>query len=223
MCQYIIVIPVLNARWEIVCKPLTVPATVRVRMPPFIGDKTLEEKAMLNRLYYLLVFGIILALSRILPHPPNFTPIIASAIMAPLLIRDRWFGIAIPIFAMLVADIVIGFHPYQTVIYLTLIVIGLVAPMQRNIKWITAMAILGPVWFFLVTNFAVWLAWDYYPKTVEGLILCYTMAIPFFQNTLISTCLFTGVLTLMIKPLEKMNEKTNNMVLYIFQFAGHSK
>tara|TARA_A100001515_G_scaffold137316_1_gene129805 strand:+ start:466 stop:1044 length:579 start_codon:yes stop_codon:yes gene_type:complete len=192
-------------------------------MPPFIGDKTLEEKAMLNRLYYLLVFGIILALSRILPHPPNFTPIIASAIMAPLLIRDRWFGIAIPIFAMLVADIVIGFHPYQTVIYLTLIVIGLVAPMQRNIKWIATMAILGPVWFFLTTNFAVWLAWDYYPKTVEGLILCYTMAIPFFQNTLISTCLFTGVLTLMIKPLEKINEKTNNMVLYIVQFAGHSK
>ena len=178
---------------------------------------------MLNRLYYLLVFGIILALSRILPHPPNFTPIIASAIMAPLLIRDTWFGIAIPIFAMLVADIVIGFHPYQTVIYLTLIVIGLVAPMQRNIKWITAMAILGPVWFFLTTNFAVWLAWDYYPKTIEGLILCYTMAIPFFQNTLISTCLFTGVLTLMIKPLEKINEKTNNMVLYIVQFAGHSK
>ena len=192
-------------------------------MPPFIGDKTLEEKAMLNRLYYLLVFGIILALSRILPHPPNFTPIIASAIMAPLLIRDRWFGIAIPIFAMLVADIVIGFHPYQTVIYLTLIIIGLVAPMQRNIKWIATMAILGPVWFFLTTNFAVWLAWDYYPKTVEGLILCYTMAIPFFQNTLISTCLFTGVLTLMIKPLEKINEKTNNMVLYFVQFAGHSK
>ena len=192
-------------------------------MPPFIGDKTLEEKAMLNRLYYLLVFGIILALSRILPHPPNFTPIIASAIMAPLLIRDRWFGIAIPIFAMLVADIVISFHPYQTVIYLTLIIIGLVAPMQRNIKWIATMAILGPVWFFLTTNFAVWLAWDYYPKTVEGLILCYTMAIPFFQNTLISTCLFTGVLTLMIKPLEKINEKTNNMVLYIVQFAGHSK
>ena len=192
-------------------------------MPPFIGDKTLEEKAMLNRIYYLIVFGIILALSRILPHPPNFTPIIASAIMAPLLIRDRWFGIAIPIFAMLVADIVIGFHPYQTVIYLTLIVIGLVTPMQRNIKWIATMAILGPVWFFLTTNFAVWLAWDYYPKTVEGLILCYTMAIPFFQNTLISTCLFTGVLTLMIKPLEKINEKTNNMVLYIVQFAGHSK
>ena len=178
---------------------------------------------MLNRLYYLLVFGIILALSRILPHPPNFTPIIASAIMAPLLIRDRWFGIAIPIFAMLVADIVIGFHPYQTVIYLTLIIIGLVAPMQRSIKWIATMAILGPVWFFLTTNFAVWLAWDYYPKTIEGLILCYTMAIPFFQNTLISTCLFTGVLTLMIKPLEKINEKTNNMVLYIVQFAGHSK
>ena len=192
-------------------------------MPPFIGDKTLEEKAMLNRIYYLIVFGIILALSRILPHPPNFTPIIASAIMAPLLIRDRWFGIAIPIFAMLVADIVIGFHPYQTVIYLTLIIIGLVAPMQRSIKWIATMAILGPVWFFLTTNFAVWLAWDYYPKTIEGLILCYTMAIPFFQNTLISTCLFTGVLTLMIKPLEKINEKTNNIVLYIVQFAGHSK
>ena len=184
---------------------------------------TLEEEAMLNRLYYLLVFGIILALSRILPHPPNFTPIIASAVMAPLLIRDRWFGIAIPIFAMFVADIVIGFHPYQAVIYLTLAVIGLVTPMQRNIKWLSALAVGGSVWFFLVTNFAVWLAWDYYPKSIEGLILCYTMAIPFFQNTLISTCLFTGVLIFLTKPLEKLNEKTNSIVLYYFQFAGPSK
>ena len=177
---------------------------------------------MLNRLYYLLVFGIILALSRILPHPPNFTPIIASAIMAPLLIRDRWFGIAIPIFAMLVADIVIGFHPYQTVIYLTLIIIGLVAPMQRSIKWIATMAILGPVWFFLTTNFAVWLAWDYYPKSFEGLITCYTMAIPFFTNTLISTILFTALLTLTIKPIRKANEKISNLVIFIIRKSNSS-
>ena len=178
---------------------------------------------MTNKLFYLVFFGLILAMFRIIPHPPNFTPILASAIMAPMLIKDKWFGMLIPILAMFIADIIIGFHPYQLVIYLTIMTISIIAPMQRNFVWLPILAVGSSVWFFITTNFAVWLAWDYYPKTIEGLILCYTMAIPFFQNTLISTCIFTGVLTLLIKPLEKLNEKTNHIVLYFVQFAGHSK
>ena len=145
---------------------------------------------------------MLLAFSRLIPHPPNFTPILASAIMAPMLIKDRWFGIAIPIVAMFISDIIIGFYSYQFVIYSSILVISLVSPMHKNYTRLGIMAIGGSVWFFIATNFAEWIIWDYYPKTIEGLLTCYTVAIPFFKNTLISTFLFTGLIVISIKYLE---------------------
>ena len=167
---------------------------------------------MRDKIFYLVFFAIILALFRIIPHPPNFTPILASAIMAPMLIKDRLFGIAIPIVAMFISDVIIGFHPYQFAVYATILTIALVSPMRKNYTRLGIMAIGGSVWFFITTNFAEWMIWDYYPKTIEGLITCYTLAIPFFKNTLISTCLFTGLLTFSIKYLEAVNKKTSYLI-----------
>ena len=167
---------------------------------------------MNNKFFYLFFFGVILALSRIIPHPPNFTPILASAILAPMLIKDRWFGMAIPIVAMFISDVIIGFYSYQFVIYSSILAISLVAPMRKNYVRLGIMAVGGSVWFFITTNFAEWMIWDYYPKTIEGLITCYTLAIPFFKNTLISTCLFTGLLTFSIKYLEVVNKKTSYLI-----------
>ena len=82
--------------------------------------------------------------------------------------------------------------------------------MQVNYTKLGLLAVGSSVWFFLTTNFAVWLAWDFYPKTLEGLITCFTLALPFFTNTLLSTVIFTGILTLAIKPMEIANEKINN-------------
>ena len=172
--------------------------------------------------YFTVSLGIFLALaaSRFVPHPPNFTPILASAIMAPMLIKDRWFGMAIPIVAMFISDAIIGFHPYQFVIYSTILTIALVSPMHKNYLNLGIMALGGSLWFFIITNFAVWIVWDYYPKTTEGLISCYTMAIPFFKNTLISTFLFTGLLTISINYLDALNEKTN---YFIFNFINKNR
>jgi len=167
---------------------------------------------MNNKLFYLLFFGVILALSRIIPHPPNFTPILASAIMAPMLIKDRWFGIAVPIVAMFISDVIIGFYSYQFVIYSSILAIALVSPMRKNYVRLGIMSVGASVWFFITTNFAEWMIWDYYPKTIEGLINCYTLALPFFKNTLISTCLFTGLLTFSIKYLEVVNEKISYLI-----------
>jgi len=171
---------------------------------------------MKDKVFYLVFFGIILALSRIIPHPPNFTPILASAIMAPMLIKDRLFGIAIPIFAMFISDIVIGFYSYQFVIYSSILIIALFSPMRKNYISLGIMAVGGSVWFFLSTNFAEWIIWDYYPKTFEGLITCYTLALPFFKNTLISTCLFTGLIAISVKYLEIINERISDFVFYIY-------
>ena len=167
---------------------------------------------MKDKLFYLIFFGIILALPRIIPHPPNFTPILASAIMAPLLIKDRWFGIAIPILAMFISDVIIGFYSYQIVIYFSILVIALVSPMHKNYTKLGIMTVGASIWFFITTNFAEWIIWDYYPKTIEGLLACYTLALPFFKNTLISTILFTGILSISSKYLEFINKKFNYFI-----------
>ena len=67
------------------------------------------------------------------------------------------------------------------------------------------MTIVSSLLFFLITNFSVWLIYDYYPKTFEGLLLCYTMGIPFVKNTILSTMIYTGIFVLIIKSLEKSN------------------
>ena len=172
---------------------------------------------MRHNFFYLVFFGIILSIFRLIPHPPNFTPILACAIMSPLLIKDRIIGISIPVIAMFIGDVIIGFHPFQFVTYLTILTIALVAPMRKNYAMLGVMAVGASVWFFITTNFAVWFILDYYPKTFEGLITSYTLALPFFKNTLISTCLFTGLLTISFKYLEVLNEKTD---YFIFNFIN---
>ena len=84
--------------------------------------------------------------------------------------------------------------------------------MYKNYSILGIIAIGGSIWFFITTNFAVWIIWDYYPKTFEGLISCYSLAMPFFKNTLLSTLLFTGLITLSIKYLDIVREK----IYYLF-------
>ena len=161
--------------------------------------------------YLLVLFAIGLAMTRLIPHPPNFTPIIAFAIISPVLFNNKIFGSVIVVLSMIISDIVIGFHQYQIVVYVSLLFISLLVPMNNNYKTLALSAFIASVWFFLVTNLAVWVAWDYYPKTFDGLIICYTAAIPFFQNTLLSTIFFTGLLIFLVKYIDIVKEKIFNM------------
>jgi len=52
----------------------------------------------------------------------------------------------------------------------------------------------GAIQFFLITNFAVWVAFTTYPKSLAGLIACYVGGIPFFWNTLAGDALYVGLL-----------------------------
>jgi len=157
--------------------------------------------------FYLFFFIIILVLSRIIPHPPNFTPILATAIIAPSIIKDRNLGILIPLLAMFTSDLFIGFHSYQLVVYFSILCIGILTPLNKNYKNFFFMAILGSIWFYITTNFAVWLIWDYYPKSFEGLVNCYYLALPFFRNTIVSTILFTTLYVLSTKYIIFLNTK----------------
>ena len=155
---------------------------------------------------FLFISGI-LALGRLIPHPPNFTPILATAIFTPYIIKDKWIAMSIPLLAMFIADIFIGFHPYMLWIYGAIGISTLLSywSMRFNKKYmqLAIMTLVSSILFFIITNFGVWTIWDYYPKTINGLLLCYTMAIPFFQNTLLGTIIYTAIITLTIQKGEK--------------------
>ena len=158
---------------------------------------------MIKIIITFLFISVILALGRIIPHPPNFTPILATAIYTPYIVNDKWIAVLIPLSAMFIADIIIGFHPYMLWVYGAIGLSTLISSwsMRFNKKYIQlgVMAILSSILFFIITNFAVWAIWDYYPKTIDGLIICYIKAIPFFQNTLLGTIIYTAIITLTIQ------------------------
>jgi len=166
---------------------------------------------MKEKIFYFIFFVSMLFIFRIIPHPSNFSPIIASCIMCPFIVNHRLNGIAIPLIAVFLSDIILGFHVYQFVVYTTLLTIGLITPITKGYFKYIFMMFAASFWFFIVTNFAVWIIWDYYPKTFEGLTNCYFLAIPFFKNTVLSTVMFTGLLMISSNRLRKINERFNSV------------
>tara|TARA_B100001250_G_C19801826_1_gene791464 strand:- start:1656 stop:2201 length:546 start_codon:yes stop_codon:yes gene_type:complete len=146
-----------------------------------------------EKVFFSFCFIIILVFSRLIPHPPNFTPVIAAAIFGPIFLNDKVYGVLIPIISMFISDIIISFHSYQFVVYATLISISILTPSKKNKKLFFSFAIISCVWFYIATNFSVWIMSDYYPKTFDGLLTCYILAIPFFKNTFFSTIIFTFI------------------------------
>ena len=137
---------------------------------------------------------LILALSRLMPHPDNFTPIIALAIMSSYFFRNINFSYTIMLFSMLLADFFIGFYSHMLFVYLSLFLIVLIffkISKKINYKNLFIFSFFGSVIFFLISNFGVWLVGNLYERNINGLIECYFMAIPFFKNTITSTLIFS--------------------------------
>lgn len=146
----------------------------------------------------LFGFGIlVLALvSRFLPHPPNFTPILAIALFGGAIFKSKKIALAVPIVAVFLSDLVLGLHESMIAVYLCL---GLFMYMgmkleRKSSKSVATNAIAAAVIFFFVTNFTVWAFGGVYEPNLSGLILSYTLALPFFNWNMLSTLLFSGVL-----------------------------
>lgn len=136
----------------------------------------------------LIVVGLVTfaILTRLLPHPPNFTSVAAVAIFAGALLPKKW-AIVVPSVTMLLSDAIIGFHSLILVTWGSMMLSALMSGwLMRKIsvgKVITT-GIMSSVIFFVVTNFAVWAERLMYPPTWAGLIQCYYNALPFFRNSL---------------------------------------
>jgi len=137
---------------------------------------------------------LILAISRLIPHPPNFTPIIAVAIMSSCFFKNINLSIIILVISMLLSDLFIGFYYNIFFVYFSLILITIIffkINKKINYKTLLIFSFFGSLIFYIISNFGVWMLGNLYEKNVSGLINCYVLAIPFFKNTFLSTALFS--------------------------------
>ena len=142
---------------------------------------------------YLLIvlFLIVGVFSRIMPFAPNFTPLLSIALLSGLYTKNKYFVI-LPISIMLVSDIIIGNHVTAFWVYTSLALIFMLGYFvsKNNYFQILQYSIFSSLIFFIVSNFGVWITGGY-TFDFNGFLSCYIAAIPFFKNTLISTCLFS--------------------------------
>jgi len=137
---------------------------------------------------------LLLVFSRLIPHPPNFTPIIAAAVISGYFFRNAFASLMVVFVAMILSDLIIGFYNNFFFTYFSLLSIILIFSKinkEVNFKNLYIYGFFGSLIFFIITNFGVWLFSGLYEKNLNGLIYCYFLAIPFFTNTVLSTIFFS--------------------------------
>lgn len=159
----------------------------------------------------LSIIILLAAFTRIMPHPPNFSPMAAIGLFGAAHFAKKWQAFFIPLIGIWVSDLVINNYVYsssssnfvwfysgfywQYMSYILIIFAGLFI-FNRGISLTKTFGgmISSSGIFFLVSNFGVWAGGTMYPKNFGGLITCYAAGVPFIHNTIISDVLFTTVL-----------------------------
>ena len=152
----------------------------------------------MTRLIALLSAIAAAAALRLVPHPPNFSPIDAMALFSgAYLARKGVLAFAAPLGALFLSDLVLGFYHGMATVYLSvalIVLLGSVALQRVSAVRVVGAALASSVLFFVVTNFGMWLSSGIYPRTLAGLEACYVAAIPFYQNTLAGDLFYAAVL-----------------------------
>jgi len=139
------------------------------------------------------------AVFRLLPHPPNLTPIAAMALFGGAYFTDKRLAFLAPLAALFLSDVVLGFGfgAETLVVYASfalIVCMGFWLRKRRTLLPIAGVTLASSVQFFITTNLGVWAFSSLYPKTTEGLLACYVAAIPFFRNTLLGDGLYVALL-----------------------------
>lgn len=143
---------------------------------------------------WLVAIIAFLALSRCLPHPPNFTPLAAMSLLSGAFLRDWRLALIIPLGAMLLSDLYLGLHNSMLFVYAamaSIVIFSRYGLRRVSLFRLTSASVLSAVWFFLLTNFGAWLGHETYAPSLNGLMQAYVAGIPFFRNTLLSSVFFT--------------------------------
>ena len=149
--------------------------------------------------YLFVIVGVAL---RFLPHPFHFTPVGASLLFfgAHRPKREMWAPVAL----LVVSDLLLNrfvynipLHQDQIVVwawYAGAIAIGMLMRNRISAPRVAGASLAASISFYLVSNFAVWATYEMYPRTWQGLLACYSAAVPFFRNTVVGDLVFSAVL-----------------------------
>ena len=173
-------------------------------------NKFLSGVGLVKKDLFPLILILLMVFSRLIPHPPNFTPIIAVAIMSGYLFKNLYLSISVLFFSMIVGDMFIGFYSNMFFVYFPLFIIAYFCFFKNNkinAKNLFIYGISSSLIFFIISNFGVWVSSGMYEKNIAGLVNCYIMAIPFLKNTLISTVLFSYLSFISVNTFNKIAKK----------------
>ena len=154
------------------------------------------------------ILVVLTVLARFLPHPPNFSPVLGLAFFSGSVFSHRRIGFFLPLVALLVSDLFLGYYEGMAFVYAAYILatglgkfltthsgVGLGLHRILPLGHLAGVgAVLSALAFFILSNFGVWLYSGLYEKSASGLVDCFVMALPFFPNTLISTVLTVALL-----------------------------
>ena len=166
---------------------------------------------MNKNLKILCGFFLTIMFFRYIPHLPNFTPVLAMTFYGTIIFGR--YSLVFIVLAFALSDVFIGFHNQLIWTWGSLFFIGFIAPYFKNLFGRFTGVLVSSLIFFMLTNLGVFLS-GYYGFGFESLILCYTLAIPFFTNTLLSTIIFTILIEFFIfskyfKFIPVIKNKTN--------------
>jgi len=151
-----------------------------------------DENSSLTRLIAVVSIILLAVVARLVPHPPNFAPIGGLALFSGSHFKKK-IALLIPLAAMLISDVFLGFHNTMIYVYASFFLAVLIGRLIKNNRWrsLALASLTSSVLFFLITNFGVWLSYSMYPKTLAGLFQSYLMGLPFFRNTILSDFFYT--------------------------------
>ncbi len=144
-----------------------------------------------------MIAGILILLgvfSRLLPHMPNFSPVVGIALFSGVYLK-KGQALTVPFFLYVLSDILLGMHDAVLFTWSSILLIsylGMRLKQTKTASRVISYAVLSSVLFFLITNFGVWLLW--YPRSFEGFVECFTLAVPFFRISVLADLLYVGVL-----------------------------
>ena len=147
---------------------------------------------MRTTLFLMLALALFSLLWRVLPHGWNMTPVLALALFAGARLPHPGLRLALPLGVMLLSDLWLGFHATMPYVYAALALVVLMGRFLhgRGLAGHAGFSVSGSLLFFFLTNFGVWLSAGLYPLTLDGLIACFTLAIPFLWKTLAGDLFF---------------------------------
>ena len=164
---------------------------------------------MKNDLMIPIIMMPLLVISRMISDIPNFTATIALIMFTSYLIRDKFLSVLVILVSQIISDLYIGIYSSMFFVYGAYVFIALLSPIIMNklsFKSVLISSLVTPTIFYIVSNFGVWITGSTYPLSLDGLIMCYVAGIPFFDETLLSTVVFSVTIYVMMKLIVKEPE-----------------